>query len=365
MTSPIARAVRGLLLIALVLTMLMTGFVVLAVAGLETGAPAFVLALLLATVPVPIYLALVLWIDRFEPEPLRMIALTFAWGATIAAFVAIVLNTIGEAVVSEQLGTEAAQLYGYSFSAPIVEEGIKAAVLFGLFVFYRREFNGIIDGIVYAGCVGLGFAMTENVLYYGRGAAEEGVVGAVGTFVVRGLMSPFAHPLFTAMTGVGLGIAASTRSRSLRVIAPVAGLLGAMLLHSLWNTSAGSGLFLGVYVLIMLPVLAALGALVLWALRREGRVIACQLRGTLPDDEVAALSSLAQRRRWRREAARRGGKPARRAMADLQQAAAELAFQRQQVERGVIRPGRVLQARESALLNHMANRRRELSGLPG
>jgi protease PrsW len=365
MSSPAARAVRGLLTLALVLAMLLTGFVVLAIAGLETGAPAFVLALLLATLPVPLYLALVLWIDRFEPEPLRMIALTFAWGATIAAFVAIVLNTVGEAIVSEQLGTEVAQLYGYSISAPVVEEGIKGAVLFGLFLFYRREFNGVIDGIVYAGCVGLGFAMTENVLYYGRGAAEEGVVGAVGTFVVRGLMSPFAHPVFTAMIGIGLGIAASTRSGTLRAVAPIAGLLIAMLLHSLWNTSAGSGLFLGVYVLIMVPVFLLLGVVIAWALRRESRVIATQLRGTLPDAEVQALASLAERRRWRREAARRGGKRARRAMADLQQAAAELAFQRQQVERGVIRPDRGLQARESALLNHLAERRRELSALAG
>ena len=365
MPSQAARTIRVLLLVALVGVMLLTGFIVLAVAGLETGAPAFGLALLLATVPVPIYLALVLWIDRFEPEPLRMIALTFFWGATIAAFVAIVLNTVGEAVVSEQLGTEAGAIYGYSISAPIVEEGIKAAVLFGIFWFFRREFNGVIDGIVYAGCVGLGFAMTENVLYYGRGAAEEGVVGAVGTFVVRGLMSPFAHPVFTAMTGIGLGIAVSTRSKSLRVIAPVLGLLAAMALHSLWNTSAGSGLFLGVYVLIMVPVFVLIGVIVRFALRRESRVIATQLRGTLPDPEVAALASLSERRRWRREAARRGGKPAKRAMADLQQAAAELAFQRQQVERGVLRPDRRLQARESLLLNHLAERRRELSQLPG
>jgi hypothetical protein len=121
-----------------------------------------------------------------------------------------------------------------------------------------------------------------------------------------------------------------------------------MFLHSLWNTSAGSGLFLGVYVLIMVPVFLALGVVVWWALRRESRTIATHLRGTLPEGEVHALSSLSERRRWRREAARRGGKPAKKAMTDLQQAAAELAFQRQQVERGVIRPRPALQARESA-----------------
>ena len=365
MPSQAAKAVKALLLAALVGVMALTGFAVLAIAGLESGAPAFVLALLLAVVPVPLYLALVLWIDRFEPEPLRMVALTFAWGATVAAFVAAVLNTVGQALVSQELGTEAGTLYGYSISAPVVEEGIKGLALLGVFLLFRREFNGIIDGIVYAGCVGLGFAMTENVLYYGRGAAEEGVVGAVGTFVVRGLMSPFAHPVFTAMTGIGLGIAASTSNRALRVLAPIAGLLAAMLLHSAWNTGAGTGFFFGVYLLIMVPVFVAIGLAIRWALRRESRVIARQLRGTLPDPEVQALASLRERRRWRQKAARRGGKPAKRAMADLQQAAAELAFQRQQVERGVLRGDRRLQARESLLLAHLAQRRRELSQLPG
>src|SRR3712207_4063708 len=225
--------------------MVLTGLLVLVIAGLETGPVAFAFALALAVAPVPFYVALVLWIDRFEPEPVRMIALTFAWGATIAAFAAIIVNTVGEVIVSDQLGTEAAELYGYSISAPIVEETAKGAVLFGLFWLYRREFNGVIDGIVYAGLVGLGFAMTENVLYYGRGAGGEGVVGAAVTFFVRGILSPFALPIFTARTGIGLGIAATTRNPGLRVGAPLAGLGAAILLHSLWNTSAGAGLFLG------------------------------------------------------------------------------------------------------------------------
>ena len=140
----------------------------------------------------------------------------------------------------------------------MVEESAKGAVLFGLYWWKRDEFNGLIDGIVYAALVGLGFAMTENVLYYGRGAAEEGIVGAVIVFVVRGIMSPFAHPVFTAMTGIGLGLAVGSRSRTFRVVAPLVGLAAAMALHSLWNTSAGAGLFLGVYVLIMVPIFLAL-----------------------------------------------------------------------------------------------------------
>ena len=356
--SLIARVFRGAVVTALVIAMVTTGLIVLAIAGLETGGVAFALAVCLAILPVPVYLTIVLWIDRFEPEPLRMIVLTFAWGATIACFVAILLNTIGELIVAEELGTEAAEVYGASFSAPVVEELAKGSVLFGLYWWKREEFNGLIDGIVYAALVGLGFAMTENILYYGRGAAEEGIVGAVATFVVRGVLSPFAHPVFTAMIGIGLGLAVGSRSRSFRFAAPLAGLGVAMALHSLWNTSAGAGLFLGVYVLIMVPVFFALGVVILFGLRREARVIATELRGLLPDAEVAALSSLRARRRARRLAAARGGRAARRAMSDLQQVAAELAFHRQQR-----RTDHVAQARESALLARMAVRRRELASL--
>jgi protease PrsW len=356
--SLVARVFRGAIVTGLVIAMLTCGLIVLAVAGAESGGVAFALAICLAVLPVPVYLAIVLWIDRFEPEPLRMIVLTFGWGATIACFVAIVLNTIGEVVVAEQLGTEAGEIYGASFSAPVVEEAAKGAVLFGLFRWFRDEFNGVIDGIVYAALVGLGFAMTENVLYYGRGAAEEGIPGAIGTFVVRGIMSPFAHPVFTAMTGIGLGLAVGARSRSFRTAAPLAGLGVAMALHSLWNTSAGAGLFFAVYLLIMIPVFLALGGVIAWGLRREARLIAANLRGLLPEPEVAALSSLRARRRARRLAAQRGGRAGGRAMRDLQQVAAELAFHRQQG-----RTDRTARARESALLARLAIRRRELAAL--
>src|SRR4051812_8895704 len=113
---------RGALLAGLVLLMILSGLIVLAAAGLESGPVAFVLALVLAILPVPVYLALVLFIDRFEPEPRRMIVLTFLWGATIATFAALIVNTVGELLVSDAYGSRAAELYGYSISAPIVEE---------------------------------------------------------------------------------------------------------------------------------------------------------------------------------------------------------------------------------------------------
>src|SRR4030095_2986874 len=181
------------------------GLIVLLLIGSETGLVAMIIGLICATLPVPIYIMLLLWIDRYESEPLWLLATVFIWGAVVAVFVAFILNTMNDAIVTA--ATNNAQIgnnFGAVISAPIVEESAKAFILLLLFLFKRDEFDGIIDGIVYAGMVGLGFAMTENVLYYGR--AVGGGAGALTfTWVLRGMAAPFSHPLFTSMTGIGLG----------------------------------------------------------------------------------------------------------------------------------------------------------------
>jgi protease PrsW len=241
------RPLRALTQAGLVGAMVLVFLTLLALAGATGPGNGLALALALALVPLPILFRLVLWLDRFEPEPLKALAFTFAWGATFACLVALVVNSVGQAVVSDSLGEEAGMLYGGSISAPVVEESAKGLALL-LVLRTRRLIDGVLDGIVYGAMVGLGFAFTENVFYYAQGAAEQGVEGAVGTFVLRGLMSPLAHPLFTASIGIGIGLAVAARGRPLRILAPLAGLGVAMALHALWNTAAATGYFLGVYV---------------------------------------------------------------------------------------------------------------------
>src|SRR5919107_1222353 len=167
-----------------------------------------------------------------------MLAAAFFWGALVAAFFAIVINSLGVALVSAVADDATGESYGMVISAPLVEETAKALVLFALFFWRRDEFDGVTDGVIYAAMVGLGFAMTENVKYYGMAVAEE---NAVGVFIVRGIFSPFAHPLFTGMTGVGLGLAAQSRGRAAKVLAPVAGFGLAVVLHAGLYASARLG----------------------------------------------------------------------------------------------------------------------------
>jgi len=101
-----------------------------------------------------------------------------------------------------------------------------------------------VDGIVYASMSALGFAMTENILYYGR-AALGGGGSLTAIFIIRGFFAPFSHPLFTSLTGIGLGLARQSRNTFVKLIAPIFGLMAAISMHAIWNGSArlfGGGL---------------------------------------------------------------------------------------------------------------------------
>ena len=194
---------------------------------------------------------------------------------------------------------------------------------------------------MYATLVGLGFAMTENVLCYSKGAAEHGVEGALMTFVARGILTPFAHPLFTAMTGVGLGIASRAGTRRLQVAAPLLGLAAAMGLHSLWNTAAAAGYAGVVYVLLFVPIFILMIVLVVIARGREGKLVRRALQPELQANwltpaELEMLSSIRARRRAARRARQSGGRDARRSLTHVQECATELAFGRDRV--GLCRP---------------------------
>jgi protease PrsW len=326
------------LLISLVL-----GLLVLLIIGVETGPIPFLLGFIAATIPVPLYVMLVLWIDRYEAEPLWMLATAFLWGALVAAFFAFLLNTVlGVIVALLADNAEAGEVFSTVISAPIVEETAKALILMVFFIWWRDEFDGVIDGIVYAALVGLGFAMTENVMYYGKAAMESGKM-LTATFVIRGALAPFSHPLFTGLTGIGLGLARQSRNGAVRIIAPFVGLLMAVFLHWLWNASAtfgGGGGFLVVYVIVMVPAFAIMLIVILVALSREGKVVREFLlsdleRGFFTREEYDQLGSVFRRMGGSFDAFSKGGMRSWRNRRKLHQLASELAFHRSRVSRGL------------------------------
>src|SRR5438132_7680499 len=193
-------AVKVLLALFACLLALLLGLLVLLLIGVETGPMGLLIGFVVATLPVPFYVLLLLWIDRYESEPLWMLTTVFLWGALVAVFIAFILNTASSMFVAVATNNvHAAEAFGAVISAPIVEESAKAIILFVFFFWKKDEFDGVVDGIVYAGMVGLGFAMTENIQYYGK-AVPHGAAVLTVVIIWRGMAATFSHPLFTSMT---------------------------------------------------------------------------------------------------------------------------------------------------------------------
>jgi protease PrsW len=344
------------------------GLIVLVLIGAETGPVQLVIGLICATLPVPIYVMMLLWIDRYESEPLWMLATAFFWGALVSVFIAFIFNTSIEimaavATHNQQIGENV----GAVISAPIVEESAKALILVILFLWKKDEFDGIVDGVVYAGMVGLGFAMTENVLYYGR--ALQGGAGALTfIFILRGMAAPFSHPLFTSMTGIGLGWSRQSNNGFIKVVAPVLGFMLAILMHATWNGSAtfgGEYGFFAAYFGIMGPAFIVTLMVVFFALRREGRIVRQFLypdyqNGLFDPQEYEKLCSIRGRIGMSWYALTKQGLSPWRTRMRCNQMASELAFHRSRVARGLARNPHLAQERENEYLYRLQELRQQL-----
>jgi len=196
--------------------------------------------LLLITPLVAGYLILIKTADRFEPEPWWLIGLMFLWGALGATALAMVGNLAGTAAFALALGPQNPLLPGASASvvAPLVEETTKGLGLLLLFlasVFWLRELDGPLDGVIYGGMVGLGFTLTEDLLYVSSQVADQGLASGLLLIFLRTVLAGLGHASFTAMTGLGFGLAVVARAPLLKLCAPLLGWGAAVGLHSLHN----------------------------------------------------------------------------------------------------------------------------------
>ncbi|GGQ99007.1 PrsW family intramembrane metalloprotease [Streptomyces flaveolus] len=357
---------------ALVTLLALSGLVILALVREQTGTQGFLVGLGLAVFPVPLLMAAFRWLDRVDPGPWRNLLFSFAWGACAAALIAIVANSFATRwIATATADPTGADTLGATVIAPVVEESAKAAAVLLVFLFRRRNFTGIVDGVVIAGVTATGFAFTENILYLGTAFGTDQLTGDRGiasvtaaTFFVRVVLSPFAHPLFTVLTGIGFGITAlsADRGRLRRVLLPLCGLLLAMGMHALWNGSASLGEygFFAVYGAFMVPAFGLLTWLAVWTRQRELGAVRAELpvyavAGWLTPAEPFALGSMRARRIARQHARRHAGKPAARTVAEYEAYATSLAFLRQRGRRG--RAGADYVVRERELLAELWRRR--------
>lgn len=369
-SAPRVSAIRVALSLLAILFALFLGLLVLIVIGIETGPVALMLGFITATIPVPLYVILVLWIDRYEAEPLWMLATAFFWGALVATFFAFLLNTTSQGIVGSLSNANAGEAFAAVVSAPIVEETGKALILLIFFFWKKDEFDGVLDGIIYASMAALGFAMTENILYYGKAAAAGGGGALTLTLIIRGFFAPFSHPLFTSLTGIGLGLARQSTNVVVKLITPLVGLLMAIFMHSIWNGSAvfgGGGIFVMTYILVMVPAFIIMLVVISFALRREGQVVRQFLvveleRGVLTREEYDQLGSILGRMGSSFKALSQTGVKGWRARMRFNQLASELAFHRSRVSRDAHSSSQDVLEREAAYLQALQALINELRG---
>ncbi len=245
-------------------------------------------AIFFGFVPALLFAGFLNWLDRYEKEPKVLLGAVFVWGFVVAAGGAFIINTLGGVGVYLFTGSEAAtDFMTGSVIAPIVEESLKGLAVVIVFLFFRKEFDSVLDGMLYAGIAALGFAATENAFYiYSKGFATEGWSGFWFLVFVRVILVGWQHPFYTAFTGIGLAVARLNKNVLVKFVAPVLGWTVAVLAHSFHNTLAGlmsgiGGLAIGTF--IDWSGWLAMFLFTIWMIRREGRLLPKHLQ-----EEVAA-----------------------------------------------------------------------------
>ena len=233
-------------------------------------------------VPMFLYAAFVYWLDRYEKEPKALLGAAFFWGMLIAAGGAFIINTAFGIGIYIFTNSEAAADFGTtSLVAPVVEEILKGTAVALVFLMFRKEFDSILDGIIYGGIAGLGFAATENTLYIFRNGYLEGGWGGLFTLVfIRVLVVGWMHAFFTAFTGIGFAISRLNRNMLIKISAPFAGLGLAITIHAFHNTFGG--LIGGLEGLVIGPLIdwfgwALMFRFIIWLIMNERSLVKNQL----------------------------------------------------------------------------------------
>jgi RsiW-degrading membrane proteinase PrsW (M82 family) len=279
-----------------------------------------------------------LWLDRWEPEPPRLLIMAFLWGASVAVLISVALEyLVDHAVGGGQ--EDKASFATVAIGAPVVEEAAKGLFLLLMMTGRRRtELNTMTDCLVYAGLTALGFAWLENIFYIASG---ESLGETLTIAALRLVISPFAHPLFTTMLGIGVYFALHQRNILGKLGYLLLGYLAAVVMHGMWNGSAllGANTYLGVYVLWMMPIFALAIVLAITSRRREQRIVADKLphmvaTGMLTPVEASWLGSLRSRKTAVAAARQFGGRPAGSAVKKFALQVVELAYVRDRIDRG-------------------------------
>ncbi len=332
---PTVRQAAAPLTVLIALSVLVGLLMILLTATNPVGtAIGFVLSSIAITVVVLCYL----WLDRWEPEPPRLLILAFLWGASVAIILSLALGLWADAVFLPTPGLPEG-FESTALRAPLIEEAAKGLFLLIMMTGRRRhELNSLTDCLVYAGLVGAGFAWFEDILYIADG---ETLGSSLMIAALRLVMAPFAHSLFLSMLAIGVYFALRQRHTLAKLACIGAGYAGAVIMHALWNGSSVIGIeaYFLVYLVWMMPIFGLAIWLAVISRRREQRVVAAKLPNMVAANLVTAneaswLGSIHTRKLAVAEATRLGGRAAGKSVKAFATQVVELAFVQDRIDRG-------------------------------
>ena len=240
-------------------------------------------------VPMLVYAAILWWIDHWEREPLALVIAAFFWGAVPATIAALVFQVVTTVALFGSLDLGDVSQVGPDLRfvavvvAPITEECCKGFLLLMLWLFFRREINCVMDGLVYGAIIGFGFAAVENMGYF-LAVQHQDPESLPSIVVWRAFAFGPMHALWTGVTGVAVALARFQRNAMLKFLFPLIGLASAILLHMAHNFLAIADTDLGLFGALALDWLGVLWlfVLIIVSLVTQQRWIATEL-----DEEVA------------------------------------------------------------------------------
>lgn len=199
-------------------------------------------AVIFGIVPMLIYAGFLWWLDRWEKEPLPLLAAAFLWGFIPSAILALIAQVLLDIPTSALFYYDevAYSLVSGSIIAPVTEEGIKAFAVLLVFIFFYREFDSLLDGIIYGSLAGFGFAAIENILYFVSFGSDAGSLFCL--IFMRAFLFGLNHAFFTSLTGLGFAAARFQKNILLKILFPLIGLGGAIFTHGLHNGLVTFGL---------------------------------------------------------------------------------------------------------------------------
>lgn len=267
--------------------------------------PALII-IIAAIIPTLVYIFIFYWADRYEREPAWLLIVAFIWGAGPAIVVSLVGEVLLEAPLLAAPDFAELGLISNAVAAPVIEEFVKWLALLAIFFFMRQEFDGPLDGLVYGALIGFGFAMTENIFYFVGAYQQDGYTGLSSLIFLRSLIFGMNHAFYTALSGIGLGLARDANSRAAGGLWALAGLLAAICAHALHNLTATfsqrsteltPGLNMGVLLFSLMLAAANLGLIIItvalswrqeqYAIRTE---LAEEVGATLSADEYETIA---------------------------------------------------------------------------